>query len=44
MGMLVAEFQPLSYLEGDVGPLLECTAPDTTVVYIISLGKEQGGW
>ena len=43
MGMLVAEFQPLSYLEGDVGPLLDSTAPDTTVVYIISLGKEQGG-
>ena len=41
MGMIVAEFQPLSYLEGEVGPLLECAAPDTTAVYIISLGERR---
>ena len=39
MGMLVAELQSLTDVEGDFGPLLNKPSPHATVMYILSLGN-----
>lgn len=38
--MLIAEEQPLKQVESDVGPILASASTCTTVMYVISLGKQ----
>ncbi|XP_064390310.1 N-alpha-acetyltransferase 60-like [Halichondria panicea] len=38
VGMVVADVQRLSVLEGDIGPVLNSVQTDTTSMYILSLG------
>ena len=44
MGMIVGEVHPLSAVEGETGCVLEETQQDTRAFYIISLGREGGGY
>ncbi len=39
MGMVVGELQPLASLETEAGAVLDTTTADTTVMYIVSLGR-----
>ncbi len=39
VGMVVADVQRLSVLEGDIGPVLNSVQTDTTSMYILSLGE-----
>ena len=38
VSMIIAEEQPLSQLENEVGPVLASASPKSTVLYVISLG------
>lgn len=39
VGMVVADVQRLTVLEGEIGPVLDSVLTDTTSMYILSLGE-----
>ena len=41
LSMLVAEEQPLSQVESEVGRIVASASPQSTVVYVISLGMSE---
>ena len=38
VSMLIGEEQPLTQVESEVGPILASACPNSTVMYVISLG------